>query len=79
MGIFKNNKAVTSIYKGTTPIIKVYKGSNLIWKALPPFEIVGTLTNNNGIYSGFSDSNYIVTPKITETNITSYEQVIAFK
>lgn len=79
MGIFKNNKAVTSIYKGTTPIIKIYKGSNLIWKTIPPFEIVGTLTNNNGIYSGFSDSNYIVTPEITDTNITSFEQVIAFK
>jgi hypothetical protein len=81
MPIIKDGKNISAIYKGNTPIKKVYHGSTLVWQGKPSykFEIVGTLTDNNGIYSGFSDSNYIVTPEITEQNVTSFEQVIAFR
>lgn len=81
MPIYKNGSEIKAIYKGYTPVEKVYHGSTLIWQKKPSykFEIVGTLTDNNGIFSGFSDQNYIQTPEITEPNITSYEQVMVFK
>lgn len=40
-------------------------------------EVVGTLTNNNGVYSGFSNSNYIVlNKKYTET---PYSFIVSLK
>lgn len=81
MPIYKNGSKIKAIYKGYTPIEKVYHGSTLIWQKKPSykFEIIGTLTDNNGIFSGFNDQNYIQTPEITEQNITSYEQAMVFK
>lgn len=41
-------------------------------------EIVGSLTDNNGVLSGFSSSNYALTDVVLPSSITSYEFVAKF-
>lgn len=59
---------IEGCYLGSDEIEKVYLGSDLIYeKSVTPTELigyttVGTLTDNNGIISGFSSSNYGVLP-----------------
>lgn len=44
----------------------------------PNFEIVGDVTFNDGVLSGFSETNYALTPNTPPQNITSYEFVAKF-
>lgn len=41
-------------------------------------DTVGSLTNNNGVLSGFSSSNYALTDVVLPSSITSYEFVAKF-
>jgi hypothetical protein len=43
------------------------------------FTVVGTLTNNDGVFSGFSKNNYIQIPQIITTTPTKYECVLCVK
>lgn len=57
MGIFKNGKSISAIYKGTTPIIKIYKGSQLVWQGIKNKIMVG-LSPLKIISSGKNLINY---------------------
>ena len=64
----------------------IKSGDNYLWQGMtmqpsvkkPNINIVGSLVNNNGVFSGFSTANYATTMGTLPSTITSYEFVAKF-
>lgn len=70
-----NTSEVESLYDKITNCILEAPNGVAQWSGVTP---TGSLTNNQGVVSGFSESNYGLIDKTPPSNITSYEFMATF-